>query len=491
MEKISLAIFGNQISNSGFQPLYWLNNPPQQLENIVPPGMDENLYFFTMQILPEHTCFTLINNRVSSYMSVRPGVLKMEIAIPRGYRLANDVSPMDVLLNVRRKFFETNMTPREQHSETYNFNEKLVEPDVFLDLLDAYALEEAPGPRFAMRGTDDALLLLPDEDIALLFRYPQRSEFKGFRRIVIANKGNAAAYNTVLALDAKWQQTTDNGQRTTDRSAMPLNEGAQEYGTKSKAPEDGQHTVALPSKGSRKNGLSLGKDWKGFLLAWAIGLVMGGLLVWLLGPSKDGGQRITDDEEMTEESEQARPANHRRHNLEDKYRALIEKPELNFEQVNEMAVWADSLRDHNLIENEQTNQLVKKIKAYKKLASLIAEKNIDEVFNMADRMTRDSLINDKHLYYIRVGWKKFELDDDGNVQFLHNDSQAKQAFRDNCPEGGYKSFKHVFDTAIQNYEAGYDAPQAEMMLEEEEERVPERRNVSAPKREKITSDDVR
>ena len=40
--KITLAIFGNQNSNSGFQPLFWINNPPQQLENMVPPAMEEN-----------------------------------------------------------------------------------------------------------------------------------------------------------------------------------------------------------------------------------------------------------------------------------------------------------------------------------------------------------------------------------------------------------------------------------------------------------------
>jgi hypothetical protein len=175
--KISLAIFGNQNSNSGFQPLYWINNPPEQLENLVPPGMDENPYFFTLQVLPSHTQYTLIQNRVSSYMSSRAGVLKMAIAIPKGYCISGGISPMQVLLQVREKFIETCMTLRDSHAEAYNFKEKLPPPDDFVNIVDSYHLAITPKPHLPMSGTEEALMLLDDEAIALLFTSPHHPEF--------------------------------------------------------------------------------------------------------------------------------------------------------------------------------------------------------------------------------------------------------------------------------------------------------------------------
>lgn len=192
--KISLAIFGNQNSNSGFQPLYWINDPPQQLENIVPPGMDENPYFFTLQVLPAHTQYTLIHNRVSSYMSVRPGVLKMAITIPKGYCISNGISPMQVLLDIRQKFIDTCMTLRDTQTNAYNFKEKLAAPDVFINIINAYELVPSTQPHLPMTGTEDAVMLLDDTAISKFFIAPQRPEFQKFRRIIIANKGNTEIY---------------------------------------------------------------------------------------------------------------------------------------------------------------------------------------------------------------------------------------------------------------------------------------------------------
>ena len=201
--KISLAIFGNQNSNSGFQPLYWINDPPQQLENIVPPGMDENPYFFTLQVLPAHTQYTLIHNRVSSYMSVRPGVLKMAITIPKGYSIRDGVSPLEVLLDVRQQFIDNCMTLRDAHTEAYNYKEKLADPDIFVNTINSYQLVPNAQPHLPMTGTEDAVMLIDEMAISQLFIAPQHSEFQKFRSIVIANKGNASVYkaqfNGVLA----------------------------------------------------------------------------------------------------------------------------------------------------------------------------------------------------------------------------------------------------------------------------------------------------
>ena len=197
--RISLAVFGNQLSNSGYQPLYWINDPPQQPENLVPPGMDDNAFFYTLQVLPAHTQFTLIHNRVSSFGAWRPGVLKIAIALPKGYKIIDDISPLEVLLDVREKFLETCMTRSEGHHGMYNFKEKLADARIFTDIVNAYRLVPDNQPHLPMTGTGDALLLLDELAISQLFVSPQHHIFRPFRQIVIAAKGNTAAYRKTLS----------------------------------------------------------------------------------------------------------------------------------------------------------------------------------------------------------------------------------------------------------------------------------------------------
>ncbi|MCR5679913.1 MAG: hypothetical protein K6G08_06875 [Prevotella sp.] len=195
---ISLAIFGNQHSNSGFQPLYWINNPAQKLENLVPPGMEDNSYFFVLETGTSHTQYTLIQNHVSSYMSVRAGVLKMAIGIPAGYRIAGGQSPLAVLLRVRQYFIENCLTQKSSVSETYNFTDKLANPEGFKEIVDSYTLEKAPSKHRPMRGTDDAMLLLDEPVIAELFKDVQYPEFEPYRSIVVAAHGSSTGYSHVL-----------------------------------------------------------------------------------------------------------------------------------------------------------------------------------------------------------------------------------------------------------------------------------------------------
>ena len=198
-QKITLAIFGNQNSNSGFQPLYWINNPPRQLENLVPPGMEGNGCFFVLETTSSFTQYTLIQNHVSSFMAVRAGVLKIAITIPAGYKIAGGVSPMDVLLRIRDTFLSECMTLKSQLSETYNFKETLAGEQVFSQIVNEYTLAPAPYPRQrVMQGTDDAVLLLPADQIAMLFKCPQYAEFESCAKVIVAEKGNTNVYQKVL-----------------------------------------------------------------------------------------------------------------------------------------------------------------------------------------------------------------------------------------------------------------------------------------------------
>jgi len=196
--RITLAIFGNQNSNSGFQPLYWINQPPQQLENLIPPGMEDNPYFFVLETGQQFTQYTLVQNHVSSYMSIRPGALKMAVAISNGYRLAGDASPLDVLLAVRETFVRECMTQKSSLSQTHNFKEVMVDEQVFKDILSTYTLEASYDPVYPMQGSDDALLLLSETQMTDFFRNVHYPELQRYRRVVIGEKGNPTVYAATI-----------------------------------------------------------------------------------------------------------------------------------------------------------------------------------------------------------------------------------------------------------------------------------------------------
>ena len=176
-KRITLAIFGNQLSNSGFQPLYWINNPPKELENIVPPGMDDCPHFFTLQQLPGYTQLTLINCRVSSFQSARPGVLKMAVAIPQGYRLSNGESLTEVLMHVYDTFRQTCLTQRDEHAATFNFCEKLPPASTFADIVNSYTLVPASDQTVTSTAVDDEEDK-DEADLPLLRQEPVDEEYE-------------------------------------------------------------------------------------------------------------------------------------------------------------------------------------------------------------------------------------------------------------------------------------------------------------------------
>ena len=196
--RITLAIFGNQHSNSGFQPLYWINNPIRQLDNPLPPGMGKNPYFFVVETGPKHTQYTLVENNVSSFDGTRAGVLKMAIGIPNGYRLSNE-SPMNVLLEIRRTFLSQCMTQKSSITVTRNFKDELPDGQIFKNILDRYRLVRSYEQVCPMQGTEDAVMLLSPAEIEAFFINVHYPEFAAFRKLVVGETGNTEFYAKVIS----------------------------------------------------------------------------------------------------------------------------------------------------------------------------------------------------------------------------------------------------------------------------------------------------
>jgi len=196
--RITLAIYGNQYSNGGFQPLYWINSPVQQLANPIPPGMGDNPYFFVVQTGSRFTQFTLVENHVSSCDGFRAGVLKIAIGIPNDFRLDNDMSPMDLLLDIRRTFVSECMTQKSTLSLTRNFKEELPDDKVFKDIIEHYLLAPAYDTVYPMHGSDQAVILLDKHQTAAFFKNVHFPELAEYKEVVVGATGHLENYSKVI-----------------------------------------------------------------------------------------------------------------------------------------------------------------------------------------------------------------------------------------------------------------------------------------------------
>lgn len=470
--KISLAIFGNQNSNSGFQPLYWINDPPQQLENIVPPGMDENPYFFTLQVLPTHTQYTLIHNRVSSYMSVRPGVLKMAIAIPKGYIISDGISPLEVLLAVRQAFIDTCMTLRDTHAEAYNFKEKLADPGVFTSIVDAYELVTDTQAYQPMRGTEDALMLLDDVAIAHLFAAPQHSEFTPFKRIIIANKGNASVYKTQLNGIA-----ASTANEMSDVPTQQLDSPKEQSKTPQNNLDSEKKDLVFQNNKTdfAKNKPALNKK---HIIALLCCLFIIGGAVFLILPSSEKKTEKTalneeyesEEEEEPEEEEISETEILLKKAIKEKQRQL-EDSMLTFDDINILTEWANMPVDTEVIGTvtmAKYNDIKQQILVYDTLRIMCSKheynglwkytKEQKELFNTAlDSLYATGYLNEIHYHYLQAAYMvAIPCHDEpgcyNNIKWTDDNRDKLEVFQNflinRDRRGLYDSFKKVYDVAL-------------------------------------------
>ena len=452
-QKISLAIFGNQNSNSGFQPLYWINNPVQQLENLVPPGMDDNSYFFVLQVTPTQTLYTLVQNRVSSYMSSRPGALKMAIGIPQGWRIEGGDGPFELLLAIREKFLQTCMTQNKGANLTYNFNEKLADSSVFEQMLDDYVLEPSRVQQVPMTGNDDALLLLTAQNTSLLFKDPQRPEFAHFKRIVIGEKGKSSSYqNYITGLDIprkmpaapkpdvlsnQHQQPSKPAATITDsqrpqQTVQPQSSIQKQTAQTKQETQQPRSQTESPSRSGQQASSSgiLHKPWFS-LITFVVGAVLGYFIGSCNGSQAtaeeedDDDQELVDgdivaipgngDEDFSDEQEATRFAEEQLN----KYNALLTNPSLTYEQIDEMIDWIAN-PDITDACNAIDPQFVNRVRGYNEIIDFL---RLGDIQGARQAATRSSALSDIHLNQMRAAYQSY-VDDNGETRTYSQQERA-------------------------------------------------------------------
>lgn len=193
---ISVRVYGNPSSNSGYQPIVLFNSPQFALADQEYGGIQQNSYFFTFKVEPTQTIFRLVKNNVHSKGASREGTLFIAISIPKGYKLAGGLSPYDVLIRLKDKFIESCMTLRDPLVGSYEYTSDIINPNVLDDTASMFTLVPYRGPHRSMNvnGNSVGCIEADESKIAQLFRDVHYGEFANFSEIIVAPSVQSSSY---------------------------------------------------------------------------------------------------------------------------------------------------------------------------------------------------------------------------------------------------------------------------------------------------------
>ncbi len=195
INQISLKVCGNPDANSGFQPMVIFNSPSIEIKDTVYAGFDANSYFFTLKIEKSQVVYKLVKNNVSSFGASRQGCLVIGIAIPKGYKLDNGISPYDVLIELKNGFLALCMTCKEPATEKYEFSSNRVQPNILDSIAGKFALIPTQTPYHVMSvGAPIAFITATEEKIKQLMKDVQYPAFTKFSEIVVAESVQSTNY---------------------------------------------------------------------------------------------------------------------------------------------------------------------------------------------------------------------------------------------------------------------------------------------------------
>lgn len=201
INQISLKVCGNPDANSGFQPMVIFNSPSIEIKDTVYAGFDANSYFFTIKIEKSQVVYKLVKNNVSSFGASRQGCLVFGIAIPKGYKLDNGISPYDVLIELKNGFLALCMTCKDPATEKYEFSSNRVQPNVLDSIAGKFSLIPTQTPYHAMSvGAPIAYITATEEKIKQLMKDVQYPAFTKFSEIVVAESVQNTNYVPISSI---------------------------------------------------------------------------------------------------------------------------------------------------------------------------------------------------------------------------------------------------------------------------------------------------
>ena len=183
---ISLLILGNPTAAAGMQPLVMVGHyPKDEADRLkVQPVITEPLVY-TIRHAVNYLCYSLCDENVRPYGSVRDGKLMIGIVLPKGKRLSGNLSPYTLLKEVYNTFVAINMYPSSD--AMHIFKEGDYDSGIFKGLLSKYRLvsDSTPYVPMSSAGEKGVICVENDEKLSQFMLDSQYPEFSRFSTIEI------------------------------------------------------------------------------------------------------------------------------------------------------------------------------------------------------------------------------------------------------------------------------------------------------------------
>lgn len=195
-----------------------------------------NSYYYVVEHTREGILYSYIYNpnAVYAFSSSRAGRLQMNFFIPRGYKLDENLSPLDLIHEVRDTFVGLFMNSYAGKCQFKDVSEFPAEP--FQIILDRYGL--VPSRRYIpMEGSLDVRCFIGDEEILSRFlQDSQYAEFASYKSIKISTSSNASLEPIPVAVPriVRYKVFINGRQYGSVDSAIPFNMTCEETGSNSK-----------------------------------------------------------------------------------------------------------------------------------------------------------------------------------------------------------------------------------------------------------------
>lgn len=192
---ISVRVNGRPASNSGHIPLVSINSPQFQLEDKEYVGFNDNSYFFTVKIVENYVIYKLVKNNVRSHNAIRPSTFHIAFSIPKGFQLANENTPYDVLKTLLDVFLNKCLECKDTVRGTYEFKDGLVDQHVLDEAASSFSIIPCEAPWRVMNTKGSiGYYIGDDQTIKQILADIQYPEFQKFSEIVLANSSNGSTY---------------------------------------------------------------------------------------------------------------------------------------------------------------------------------------------------------------------------------------------------------------------------------------------------------
>lgn len=192
---ISVRVNGRPASNSGHIPLVSINSPQFQLEDKEYVGFNDNSYFFTVKIVENYVIYKLVKNNVRSHNAIRPSTFHIAFSIPKGFQLANENTPYDVLKTLLDVFLNKCLECKDTVRGTYEFKDGLVDQHVLDEAASSFSIIPCETPWRVMNTKGSiGYYIGDDQTIKQILADIQYPEFQKFSEIVLANSANGSTY---------------------------------------------------------------------------------------------------------------------------------------------------------------------------------------------------------------------------------------------------------------------------------------------------------